>query len=276
MEPIGGYTLKNHINTIKLTSLGGLNNLNYLISYDDKNYFLKYNLKKRNYFNEYNLIDTLNTYNICPKVIYKDPSSYTILSDYLPNSNIDETTCQDLNFLYKLAKKLKEMHSLSHIYFYNPFDEIRKNISLLEEKTFQFPKNFSLLLKKLKVLEADLITDIDIGLCHNDLNPSNILYYKDNVYFIDFEYSGMCDIFFDLATFCWLLNFNCRKRFLEFYFGQCTKKHLNKLENYIFVVKFWNATWSYVQSFNSNIEYDYKTGGDMVLEALSNELNKAH
>ena len=45
-----------------------------------------------------------------------------------------------------------------------------------------------------------------IGLCHNDLNSSNVLYHNKNVLFIDFEFSAMCDIFFDLATVSWMLD----------------------------------------------------------------------
>jgi len=38
-------------------------------------------------------------------------------------------------------------------------------------------------------------------LCHNDLNPQNI-FFSDEVKFIDFEYAGVNDRYFDLACIC--------------------------------------------------------------------------
>ncbi len=41
----------------------------------------------------------------------------------------------------------------------------------------------------------------DFVLCHNDLNIKNVLFDK-KAYFIDWEYAGMADRYFDLATVC--------------------------------------------------------------------------
>ena len=47
---------------------------------------------------------------------------------------------------------------------------------------------------------------MDIGLCHNDLDPSNILITGNDLYFIDYEFSAIGDIFYDLATLSWMMN----------------------------------------------------------------------
>ncbi|MEN8304555.1 MAG: choline/ethanolamine kinase family protein, partial [Campylobacterota bacterium] len=36
-------------------------------------------------------------------------------------------------------------------------------------------------------------------LCHNDLNPKNIIFSNKNVKFIDWEFAGINDLYFDLA-----------------------------------------------------------------------------
>lgn len=56
-------------------------------------------------------------------------------------------------------------------------------------------------------------------LCHNDLNPQNI-FFNDNVKLIDFEYAGMNDRYFDLASVCveFGLDEEMQKVFLDAYF----------------------------------------------------------
>jgi len=56
-------------------------------------------------------------------------------------------------------------------------------------------------------------------LCHNDLNPQNI-FFDDGVKLIDFEYAGVNDRYFDLASVCveFGLDMQMQKAFLDAYF----------------------------------------------------------
>ncbi|WCM69053.1 hypothetical protein LZD60_09955 [Clostridium perfringens] len=47
---------------------------------------------------------------------------------------------------------------------------------------------------------------------------------------------------------------------------------MEKLENYLFVVKLWNASWSFLKSLNTNSTYDYKLGGNMIIDDLLSTL----
>ncbi len=61
----------------------------------------------------------------------------------------------------------------------------------------------------------------DFVLCHNDLNPMNILWQDNKPMLLDFEYAGMNDCYFDLATIS--IEFNLDKKeeslMLHRYFG---------------------------------------------------------
>ena len=106
------------------------------------------------------------------------------------------------------------------------------------------------------------------------LNPSNILYKNNKVYLVDFDFIGMNDIYYDLATLSWFLSKDIRKKLLFFYFGDCTSYHVDKLNKYIFIAKLWNATWSYNKSIVSNSDYNYRLGGDLIMEDLYNYISK--
>ncbi len=69
-------------------------------------------------------------------------------------------------------------------------------------------------------------------LCHNDLNPQNI-FFSNDIKFIDWEYSGINDRYFDLACVCveFGLDRDSEKVFLDTYFNS-TKVENRKLEVY--------------------------------------------
>jgi aminoglycoside phosphotransferase (APT) family kinase protein len=68
-------------------------------------------------------------------------------------------------------------------------------------------------------------------LCHNDLNPKNLL-WLDGVKFIDWEYARVNDKYFDLACVCVEFNLDAKMQgvFLDVYFSNVYE--LEKLEAY--------------------------------------------
>jgi len=78
-------------------------------------------------------------------------------------------------------------------------------------------------------------------LCHNDLNPQNIFF--DNIKFIDWEYAGVNDRYFDVASVCveFKLNEEMQKLFVEAYFEG--DYNLKKLEVYKIIYKTLCEEW---------------------------------
>ena len=80
-------------------------------------------------------------------------------------------------------------------------------------------------------------------LCHNDLNPQNI-FFSDDVKFIDWEYAGVNDRYFDLACVC--VEFGLAgervRVFLEAYFED-ENYSLEKLEAYKIIYQTLCEEW---------------------------------
>ena len=93
-----------------------------------------------------------------------------------------------------------------------------------------------LLLKKFKQ---------DLVLTHHDLNPKNILFKNNSIKIIDWEYAGLNDRFFDLASICveFSLNKKDEKLILQSYFNQYKKKHLQKLNHFKIIYKNLCSLW---------------------------------
>lgn len=80
-------------------------------------------------------------------------------------------------------------------------------------------------------------------LCHNDLNPKNIL-FGESIKLIDFEYAGVNDRYFDLASVCveFALSPENEAYFLTDYFN--TQRYSQeKLEAYKVIYKALCAQW---------------------------------
>ncbi len=262
--------MKNH----KITKLGGLNNSNYLLECENNKYVLRIPSKdNKNNFSEENFVLIFANLNkLSPPIIYHNKDNGILISKFLEDSKVNMSTFTSLEFLEKLSINLKKLHILKCQHIFNPFEHIRKNFHILKSKNFNFHEGIDLVLNKLNLLEEKLSKDMTLGLCHNDLNSSNVLYYNKNVLFIDFEFSAMCDIFFDLATISWMLDEQKRYFLIKSYFGYYSYELMEKLENYLFVVKLWNASWSFLKSLNTNSTYDYKLGGNMIIDDLLSTL----
>ena len=79
-------------------------------------------------------------------------------------------------------------------------------------------------------------------LCHNDLNPQNI-FFSDTIKFIDWEYAGVNDKYFDVACVCveFGLDGEIEEVFLKAYFEG--KYDVKKLEAYKIIYKTLCEEW---------------------------------
>ena len=128
------------------------------------------------------------------------------------------------NDVMHLAKILQKLHAIE-------VEKISIN-SEIKNKTEEVLKAFKTIEKYPK----------EFVLCHNDLNPKNIFFYND-IKFIDWEYAGVNDKYFDLACVCeeFRLNGSLQKVFLELYFEN--QYVVEKLEAYKVLYKALCKEW---------------------------------
>lgn len=257
---------------VPLYKLGGLNNKNYLFKENNNKYVIRIPSKdnKNNFNYESIILKRISHLNITPKIIYNNEYNGILITKFIENATLNINYYKDKNFIFNLSLTLKKLHNIHCNIYFDPFSHIENNIYYLKNINFKFDHDINKLLEKYNYIKDKLINNLTYGLCHCDLNSSNILYKDNSIYLIDFEFSGICDIFFDLATVSWFLDDSMKLELLTSYFGYYDLNLKEKLENYIFIVKLWNATWSYKKSINNNSSYDYKLGANMILDDILN------
>ena len=261
----------NPINISFIEKLGGLSSENYKVSYNNNDYFVKICIAdylQTDRINELSILNKVSKINLAPNIYYFSNKSGNMITSWIDGSMPSLDDFNSSNFLNMLSNSLKSLHNLKCEKQFNPFNDIRKRIEICKDLNLPLPKSINILLEFLSYIEYKLNKSPLIGLCHNDLNASNIILTSNKLYFVDYEYSSMGDIFFDLATISWFFSEKSRKDLLKFYFGEYNPKDYEKLLDFIFIVKFYNASWSLLKSTDLNINYDYLSGAKMIFKDL--------
>lgn len=261
----------NPINISFIEKLGGLSSENYKVSYNNNDYFVKICIADylhTDRVNELSILNKVSKINLAPNIYYFSNKSGNMITSWIDGTMPSLDDFNSSNFLNMLSNSLKSLHNLKCEKQFNPFNDIRKRIEICKDLNLPLPKSINILLEFLTYLEYKLNKSPLIGLCHNDLNASNIILTSNKLYFVDYEYSSMGDIFFDLATISWFFSEKSRKDLLKFYFGEYNPKDYEKLLDFIFIVKFYNASWSLLKSTDLNINYDYLSGAKMIFKDL--------
>ncbi len=95
--------------------------------------------------------------------------------------------------------------------------------------------------------------------CHNDLFNDNLLDDGRRIRIVDWEYAGMGDVFFDLASFASNhgLDGEARRSLLAAYAGDVRPGDERALELMLFMSDFRDAMWGVVQGAVSELDFDF-------------------
>ncbi|HID92509.1 MAG TPA: DUF1679 domain-containing protein [bacterium (Candidatus Stahlbacteria)] len=170
------------IDSLTLLSTQGFSNKNYRFDYQNSTYLLrKFILSDRDRELEYKIQTLAYEQGIAAKPFLLDIDNDLMICEFLEGEHKEILSREELK---QLVKVLKKLHAVK-------IDSENMEISTL----------FSVQNKEVE--EAFTILEKypnEMVLCHNDLNPKNILFSSYDVKFIDWEFAGMNDLYFDLAS----------------------------------------------------------------------------
>lgn len=227
--------------SLELLENQGYCNINYHLKTSKNSYVLR-EFKSDETVNisrdfEYKIQSKAFKKGIAAKPIYLDENKEFMIYEFLNGKHKKKLEKSELKDLVKTLKKLHKIKANTKVM--NLKDELKKYKYL---KSIEAKKSLAICKKELKNLEK---YDKLIVICHHDLNPKNILFTKNSIKFIDWEYSGLNDAFFDLATICFEFKLAKKERIylLKKYLKNSTKKDMKKLESYIKIYKHICKLW---------------------------------
>lgn len=223
---------------IEFSLIGGMTNTNFFLNTGKGKFVARISGKATELFinrdNEiYNSTITAEKF-ISPDIVYFDNKSGIKISKYINNAETLSPKTTRRNF-YLIADKVAELHT-SNIKFKNKFiikNEFLKYLNLINQNNYKLDESFLQIKDSfLAFLDEVEYSNNKLCPCHNDLVPENFVLNKQSnqLYIIDWEYSGMNDPAWDIASIFYEANFNCKDEidFLNYYLSRISHPPENK------------------------------------------------
>lgn len=233
IEDIDKYSFfKNKtISKFDLLKNQGFSNINYKIQCDKRTYLcrvfksdLSVNIS-REY--EFKIQKKAHKLNIAPKPILLDLKNKLMITNFSKGEHKRTLKKKDLENLIITVKKVHTIKTKQKAYKLKK-EFLNYDLELKDKESKNLIKSSLKELKKIQKYKKQLV------LTHHDLNPKNILFLKNKIKIIDWEYAGVNDCFFDLATIACEFNLDKKEEdlLLKTYFKKVKIYHLKKLYSY--------------------------------------------
>ena len=170
------------IDSLTLLSEQGFSNKNYRFDYQGSIYILRnFILQDRDRELEYKIQTLAYEKGLAAKPLLLDIDNDLMICEFLEGEHKQSLSRETLK---QIVAVLKKLHVIK-------IDSENMDIAtLLAVQNKEVKEAFSTLEKYPK----------EMVLCHNDLNPKNILFSNNSVKFIDWEFASLNDLYFDLAS----------------------------------------------------------------------------
>ncbi len=153
-----------------------------------------------------------------------------------------------LRSVVRTVRRVHELPAMNHVF--DPFARIHASFARAVDRGVALPAGSDRILQRLDEVETARgpLLPPYLALCHNDLFAGNLL-DGDPIRLIDWEFAGMGDVFFDLATLVVAtdesnpLPDEHRCAVLDEYFGRVAPEHERRLDDMVFVVRLHVVAW---------------------------------
>ena len=255
---------------------GGLTNANYLLTVDGRRYVLRIGganttqlgIDRRT---EREAVLAVSAAGIAPEVVFFSLPEGHMITRFVEGH---EWTVEEFKVpavIRRVAETMKQVHALPPISgTFSPYRDIEQRLQVARERGTPLPNHLDRCLDRMVEIER-LRAGAPLVFCHNDPFPNNFL-DAGRVLLLDWEFAGMGDRFYDLASVCHFFAPEQKALLLEAYFGEVTDETMAVLEMMWFIVAFWNGAWALLQIGNPNADFHYRQMVQNVFGRLAQRL----
>ena len=257
----------------------GITNINFEVIVDGKSFFLSMpssnsELLNIDYRNKYYNNKICGEINISPKVIHFIESENLLVTEFIKSKTSSLATFQSSKEIEQLVKSIKLLHNA------NPF---LKNFNMLSQISYYqnilkkdyMPQKLNRYVNNIKSLKNKLyLPNHKLVPCHNDLLAENIINKNNQIFIIDFDYSGNNDPCFELGNLSVEMEYDDVQinKLVKSYYGEINENIISRVNLQGVVSDIGWSLWSYVQVKNSNINFDYNAHAIYRLERAINKM----
>ena len=198
---------------------------------------------------------------ISPEVVHFQDG--ILVSRFVEATTLQDENLHDAAMLRRVADTLRQLHNqrdrlTGEMLFFCPFQTVRTYTATARKIQATLPDDIEELLNDSRRLSHQ-ISVYQPTLCHNDLLAANIMDDGDKLWLVDWEYAGIGNPLFDLAS----VAANCRlndereAELIEAYLGSVAESIVRELHILKSVSLLREALWAVIQTVKSEIDFDY-------------------
>ena len=283
IKTVPTWTNANHINYEPIND--GYSNKIYKVWVDHEAFVLRINGSQNTflgleYKDEAQVMQLAADQNIAPGVLPVDRDEY-LITHFLEGNTLKVEQMHDSDSIGNVIKVLKKVHALPYTgtRTSTPFSLTRGYLAGAKKLGLEYPSDLSDYLDQMESIEDKRRSDPAYlrHYCHNDMFNHNIFHCRDGSYIlIDWELSGLGDIWFDLATISFSsgLDAAADEFLLRCYFGEADPDKIATLHEMKFVCMVREIGWALLHTaINRNAPEpgkDYMDFANSVLDRLKN------
>ena len=253
--------------TVTATELsGGLTNTNHLVDAEGDRYVVRIpgastELLAVDRANERHNAAAAATTGVSPRIVEVIEDLDVMVIDYIEGTTMSAETLRTLPEVRRIAASLRRLHAGPR--FRQDFDMFRLTdfyLGVCAERDIRIPEGFRDHAGDVTAIErASATRALPTVPCHNDLLAENYIDDGEQLWIVDFEYSGNNDPTFELGDTAQESAFDgdLRAALCEAYFGEATRGLLARMELQAVMADVGWTLWAAIQARISGIAYDF-------------------
>ena len=203
------------------------------------------------------------------------PDSGLLIIGFLPGKTFDATDVA--NNLPRIAKSVKKLHSAPK--FVSDFDMfvIQQNyLKIVQERNFRLPDNYLTFSSNLSQMKQALaVLNEGKVACNNDLLAANFIDDGNQIWLIDYEYSGNNDACFELGNIYSesSLSYDQLTELVDAYYGKHRPEKVARAWLFALLARYGWTLWASIQNAISDIDFDFWDWGMQKYEVAQKDFS---
>ena len=245
---------------------GGLTNTNYKVTVDGTPFFIRVpgegtELLAIDRNNEHHSARVAAQVGIGPKVLHHLPEYDVMVLEFLNGKTMSKDSLNESGMPTRMAQSIKRLHAGERLILdFNMFRLTEYYLSLCKERNIKIPDGYFERMKIVDEIERAMsVKPLATVPCNNDLLAENYIDDGDQLWLIDYEYSGNNDPTFELGNTCQEMQFNDEQiaEVCAAYFGEASADKIARMKLNMIMSDVGWGLWAAIQANISTIEFDF-------------------
>ncbi len=245
---------------------GGLTNTNYKVHVDGRPFFIRVpgegtELLAIDRNNEYHNSRAAARAGVAPQILHHFPEHNVMVLEFLNGKTMSKDSLNQKGMPARMTQSIKKLHAGERFLTdFNMFRLTEYYLRLCKERDIKIPDGYLDKLETVALIEKAMsVNPLATVPCNNDLLAENYIDDGNQLWLIDYEYSGNNDPTFELGNTCQEMQFN-DEQIMEVcaaYFGDVSPAMIARMKLNMIMSDVGWGLWAAIQEKISTIEFDF-------------------